>query len=108
MGSLPKVKFEHLLTIITWLNKVTNSPIKRYREGETGARKSNIGHYYLLRNYGGNALHQVCSTTGESKEVFACGYTTNKDLYVRIEAFIDGYQKALNSVIDSIYRQARH
>ncbi len=51
---------------------------------------SEIGAYVLSYAYGGVSLHQYVNTNGAINDVFRCGHVPKRDLYNRMNAFIDG------------------
>lgn len=72
------------------LNELTGSPLTYMDEN----RKTNIGHFCLDYAYGGVQLQRVCNESGGVSTYLHSGFTTKKDLYNLIHAFIDGYKLA--------------
>ena len=81
---------------IDLLNQITNNAPKPYADGYevvNGMRrlKANAGNYHLDGAYGGYQLHQMCEGGGV-RDVLYSGYTTKKDLYYLISAYIQGIE----------------
>ena len=85
-----KVTIADLERKITLLNEVTNNPEKPYifKDDRSIAQ---IGNYHLAGAYGGYQLHQMCEGGGV-RDVLYSGYTTKKDLYYLISAYIQGIE----------------
>jgi hypothetical protein len=50
-----------------------------------------VGAYYLDGAYGGWALYRVVSESGGVEDVFRCGHRAKRELYLMLEAFLDGW-----------------
>jgi len=48
------------------------------------------GKYYVSYQCGGASLRQLLNESGGTSDVFRCGHIAKRDLYRRMEAFIDG------------------
>jgi len=72
------------------INEVTKNPITSYTKYKNGKMKSNVGNYYIDWAYGGVALYQMTNEVGGVADVFGSGYTTKRDLYNRLRAFLEG------------------
>lgn len=51
---------------------------------------SSIGRFYIDRAYGGVALFRVMNEAGGVDDVFRSGHVSKRDLYYRMQAYIDG------------------
>lgn len=85
-----RVTEKDLTKVVERLNELTESPMAYFGEG----RKTNIDHFCLYYAYGGVQLQRVCNESGGVSTYLHSGFTTKKDLYNLIHAFIDGYKLA--------------
>lgn len=72
------------------LNELTGSPTSYFND----ERKTNIGHFCLDCAYSGVQLQRVVNHSGGVSTVFNCGYTTKRELYSLMQAFVEGYKVA--------------
>ena len=86
-----KVTIADLERKITLLNEVTNNPEKPYifKDDRSIAQ---IGNYHLAGAYGGYELQQIMNEGGGVRDVLYSGYTTKRDLYYLICAYIQGIE----------------
>ena len=80
---------EHLTMQI---NKATGNPPERYTKDETGRHKANLGNYHLSYAYGGVALEQLCNPNGGVRRVSTDGYSTKRQMYTWMTAFLSGVE----------------
>ena len=85
-----RITEKDLTKLVARLNELTGSPLTYMDEN----RKTNIGHFCLDYAYGGVQLQRVCNHSGGVSTFFNTGYTTKRELYNSIHAFIDGYKTA--------------
>ena len=90
---------------IDLLNQITNNPEKPYADGYEVVNginrlKANAGNYHLAGAYGGWELQQM-SKGGGTRDVLSSGYTTKKDLYYLICAFIDGIEEGQKVIMEN-------
>ena len=57
-----------------------------------GKYKANIGNYHLDGAYGGYKLAQMVNEGGGIRDILRCGYTTKKDLYQLMNAYLNGVE----------------
>jgi hypothetical protein len=86
-----RITNKDLETLVTKINKLTNSPMKYATKTETGI-KCNPGHYHLDRAYGGIKLVRTCNEGGGIEEISRYGYGTKRELYQWMHAFIGGLE----------------
>ena len=86
-----RITEKDLTKLVERLNKLTNSPTTCMDEN----RVTNIGHFCLDYAYGGVQLQRVCNKAGGVSDVFNARYTSKKELYNLIHAFISGYEMAV-------------
>ncbi len=88
MDRITQKDLEALTAII---NKMTNSPATPYtkRSGNMGMT-ANIGNYYLDYAYGGVKLVRMVTDGGGITEVSRTGYSTKRELYNWMQAFLAG------------------
>lgn len=77
---------------ITYLNKITNSPAT-YSNRDGSEFSANIGHYMSDQAYGGIKLARVTNSAGGTTDVLRCGYTTKKNFYNLLNAYIEGIER---------------
>ena len=78
---------------VDYLNRLTDSPNTPYTR--TGDKlQANIGNYHLSHAYGGVKLHRMVNEGGGVREPISTGYTTKRDLYNQMHAFIRGLESA--------------
>lgn len=80
--------------VVSRLNKITDSPQTPYSTiamaDGTKKHRANIGNYHLDWAYGGVALHRITNEAGGVTVPIHSGYTTKRDLYNQIHAYING------------------
>lgn len=80
---------------IDWLNKLTGNPKQPYNQRfEGGEFTANPGNYHLDSAYGGYGLQQMCEGGGTRKIIG--GFYPKRELYVLLNAYIDGIETARN------------
>jgi len=72
---------------VEYLNEITSSPSKSYTDG-----KSNVGNFHLYFAYGGVNLHRICNEGGGITEPIGGGCGTKRELYEKLNSFINGLQ----------------
>lgn len=87
---MERITDKHLEVLIKRINVITKNPTTPYTEYKNGKTKSNIGNYHLDWAYGGVALNQMSNESGGVSSPFGSGYTTKRDLYNRLQAFLEG------------------
>lgn len=82
------------------LNAITNSPTSAYTKNEAGEFKTNPGHFHLSHAYGGVCVHRMYNEGGAVTTPILSYHTTKRDLYDRLNAFIDGieFSQRTNSI----------
>ena len=51
-----------------------------------------VGAFEISHAYGGVSLHRILCKHGSVEDVFRCGHIPKKDLYYRINAFLNGIE----------------
>lgn len=80
---------------VKYLNKITNSPETYATKKPEGGLDIHPGHYHLDGAYGGWKLVRTCNTGGGISDISRQGYTSKRELYTWINAYIDGIQEIL-------------
>ena len=95
---MDRITNKQLESLVSYLNKITNSPDKSYSIGEDGLYHANPGCYCLDGAYGGVNLNRICNDGGGVNTPLGGGFYTKKELYNKISAFIKGIEegKSLN------------
>ena len=78
---------------VDYLNRLTDSPDTPYTRIDDKLQ-ANIGNYHLSHAYGGVKLHHMVNEGGGVREPISTGYTTKRDLYNQMHAFIRGLELA--------------
>ena len=74
------------------INRAMHAPQEPYTKTEDGSYHANIGNYHISGAYGGVSLHKMLTNGGGVTDVFMCGHIPKKDLYGRMQAFLQGHQ----------------
>ena len=72
------------------INKVTGSPMQPWLRDETGRGGAQIGNYHISHAYGGVCLHQMTNAGGGVRTPLSGGYSTKRELYNEMRAFLRG------------------
>ena len=86
-----KVLTKDLEAVVSRINLITGSPQTSYTS-ENGKSVANIGNYHLGYAYGGVCLQRMSNSSGGVSIPISSGYTTKKDLYNLMHAFINGVE----------------
>lgn len=91
-----RYKMADLTGLVDRLNQTAGADAKDHREA-TGEEKaagfalvSNVGTYYLMGAYGGHKLVQITNHGGGVRDVLRVGYSSKRELYYAIHAYLDG------------------
>ena len=79
---------------VAYLNRITGSPAESYTRDDDGKYRANIGNYHLCGDYGGWQLHRMQTDGGGITDVLGGGYQSKRELYNRLNAFIQGIELA--------------
>ena len=90
---MKRITNKQLEILIEHINKQTNSPLETWGKDSNGNLKSNIGNYNLSGAYGGVKLERIVNESGAAEDVFSIGFTTKRDLYNHMHAFIRGLEQ---------------
>ena len=85
-----RITIRDLEGVVNRLNRITNNPLTPWRTNANGKLRANIGNYHIDWAYGGCTLHQMQNEAGGVRDVVSIGYTSKKDLYHAIHAYISG------------------
>jgi len=88
---MQRITEKDLEATVEYLNRLTDSPATPYTRLDDKL-KANIGNYHLSHAYGGVKLHRMVNEGGGVREPISTGYTTKRDLYNQIHAFIRGIE----------------
>lgn len=91
-----RITMKDLELTVKRINDLTGSPQKPYAKAEDGNIAPQAGCYHLSGAYGGWQLHRMSLQPGCSGVTTALysGYTTKRDLYNLMHAFIRGLEVA--------------
>jgi hypothetical protein len=88
-----RITEKDLESTVEYLNRLTDSPSTPYTRIDDKLQ-ANIGNYHLSHAYGGVKLHRMVNEGGGVREPISTGYTTKRDLYNQMHAFIRGLESA--------------
>ncbi len=94
---MDRITQKHLDGLLDRINKITGSPMTPYtRNGTEGNRKPgftpNALNYHLDWAYGGVRLIRMCKTGSGVTSISQIGFTSKRNLYNWMSAYIDGLQ----------------
>ena len=85
-----------LTGLVDRLNQTAGADAKGHREATREEKAagfalvSNVGTYYLMGAYGGHKLVQITNHGGGVRDVLRVGYSSKRELYYAIYAYLDG------------------
>lgn len=86
-----RITNSNLESLVLRINKTLKRPETPYtREGERN--KANIGNFHLSFAYGGICLHEMHNEGGSVNTVLNTGYTTKRELWDAMQAFLKGIE----------------
>jgi len=91
---MSRITDKDLESLAGMINRATGSPTDSYRKRDDGKFESLRGHFHISHAYGGVCLHRMVNEGGGVRDVFSCGHVTKRELYVRMNAYLDGLQDA--------------
>ena len=95
------ISVQNLENRIRLLNEVTGSPVEPYTVTQPlELPKPNVGHYCLVEQYGGFALHQIANEQGAEHDIFYGA--TKLELFMQISAMLDGIRIGKNCITRGI------
>lgn len=71
------------------LNELTGSPLTPWSQID-GKNVANVGNFHLSCSYDGVCLHRMSNKSGGVSTPLVSYHTTKRDLYDRINSFMDG------------------
>jgi len=88
-----RITFKDLESLVTRINKVTDSPLTPYTKHADGSFTPNGGNYHLDGAYGGYQLQRMCrdGSTG-TENVLRTGHLSKPELYRLMSAFCAGLE----------------
>ena len=93
-----RITEQNLLGLVGIINKMTGSPPEPWTTDADGKHHANVGNYHQEGAYGGKRLGRMCTDGGGVTDVFECGFTTKRDLYERMRAFMLGFRSCIQSI----------
>ena len=87
---MDRITTKHLDGMVDRINKITGSPMTPYRTDENGQFTPNALNYHLDWAYGGVCLIRMCKTGGGVTSISQIGFTTKRNLYNWMSAYLDG------------------
>ncbi len=86
-----RITVQNLEAVVARINRIAGTPQEAYSLVD-GKYVANIGNYHLSGAYGGYQLHQMMNDGGGIHDVLRCGYTSKRELYYRLHAFVAGLE----------------
>lgn len=93
---MTRITDKDLENVVKCINIITHSPIHSYSKSPDGKLVAKVGNYHLSYAYGGVQLHRMFNAGGGVTVPINTGYTTKRDLYNQMRAFINGLQTPSN------------
>ena len=90
---MERITIANLEALTTRINTVTGSPEQAWTR-RNGKLQANVGNYHIDSAYGGWKLHRMVNKGGGVQDVLSHGYTTKRDLFNLLHAFINGIYTA--------------
>jgi hypothetical protein len=87
---MERIKERDLQSMVNLINNMTGSPSEPYAKGDDGKYKPQAHCYHLSHAYGGVSLHRMASEGSGISDVFSSGHVPKRELFHRLQAFIDG------------------
>jgi hypothetical protein len=85
-----RITDKQLDSLCEYLNTITNSPQAPWANG-----RANVGNYHISHAYGGVCLHRQVNEGGGVNCPLSHGYSTKRELYNTMQAFIKGLEVTL-------------
>ncbi len=101
---MDRITDKNLDGVCAIINRVTGSPEKPYVYGV-----AQIGNYHIGSACGGVSLQRMSNSSGGVTEPLYCGYTTKRDLWNRMHAFLKGIElerSRMMAVIENQYSRS--
>ena len=89
---MSRITDKDLESLAGMINRATGSPTEYCAKRDDGKFQIHIGHFHISHAYGGVCLHRTSNEGGGVRDVFSCGHITKRELYVRMNAYLDGLQ----------------
>lgn len=86
-----RITDKDLQAVVDRINRTLKQPMKPYEQID-GKLVEQIGNYHLDSAYGGVKLSRMASEGGGIEDVLSCGFTTKRELYELMHAFLRGYE----------------
>lgn len=92
-----RITNKQLESLVSYINKITNSPEESYTKDENGHYKANVGNFHIDGAYGGVQLVRMCTEGGGISQPLGGGFCTKRELYEKMQAFIRGIEQGKQS-----------
>ena len=89
---MQKITQKDLESLVKMINKKTGNTFETYTKKADKTFKANIGTYSLDFAYGGVKLVQLIDKNGGITEISRNGFSTKKELYCWLNAFLAGLE----------------
>lgn len=90
---MDRITEKDLAAVVNRINEMTGSPetsYTTYQENGKKKWKANPGNYHLQSAYGGHGLVRMCNEGGGVESIIG-GYMPKRELYEKMQVFINGY-----------------
>ncbi len=86
-----------LIRLTDTINRKLDTPMALYRGSRDDGFTANVGNYHLDWANGGVSLCRML-VNGGTCDVLWCGHITKRDLFGRMQAFVEGIRAERNGV----------
>lgn len=87
-----KITEKQLKDLVTRINILTDSPLEPWSKDTDGKLRADVRNYHLDWAYGGVALRRMDTVGGGISDVLGTGFSTKRELYNQLHAFIRGME----------------
>jgi hypothetical protein len=99
-----RITDKDLEQLVKELNELTGNPVEpSYLDPELGHYRSNVGHYFIDRGYGGVRLGRITNLGGAMHAVLSNNYKPKRELWNTMRAFVQGIRYGRESALASEY-----
>ena len=91
---MQRITQKDLEAVCRRINRTVNGTddVPAWVKNEEGTFRATVGVYVLDGAYGGWSLERIVGESGGVSDVFRCGHVPKRELYDRMQAFLDGYE----------------
>ena len=87
-----RITDKDLEAVAARINRSLGTPATPYSKREDGTFGPNARNYHISYAYGGAGLCRMADQGSGTHDVFRCGHVPKRELYDRMQAFLDGLE----------------